>query len=558
MDSQIDVLIIFHAITASPTNPANTMAIENHRGATDSLLEEHGPIIEMDWYAFDIRQQIVLSEGQGQCQYFVKPTEWFQVSRETEKRTGITNDQILQGTSLKDVLFKFNEYCFFNYTQKNRSFCLVTFGDDLLTSVLPNQIKDLHLKLPQHYFQYFDLLHEFRKFYPQTSGVKSVTDMLHYLQLKEIPIKHIGQFECKNMVRVVNKLVKDSHRFINPKILNQKFQVISGAQEVTVHKRQNYKKWSAYIRGRSPEAFRNPSRKYIVRLRGLPYNAREPEIIEFLRGLRVRKENIAFLYDSDGKFTGEVFVKLLNESDYKEALSFHLGDLDKRYIEVYESSEEDFKRASDSQNPEKREYYFSSADLGSEIDKDTGIIKIRGLPLSATEEDIRNFFAGFQIKPDGIKRSIINGRPSGEAFVLFQSVPEAQKSLTLNNEKISNRFIEITISSQREYESFLSHNFINSAPAYSRDRMPNIPLEKRKNTLLMTGLPFDITKDELIAFFKSFNMLQDDVHMISNHNGKFSGNSLVSFEDEMDAQKALKTKNLTYIRNRYVELFEYR
>ena len=88
--------------------------------------------------------------------------------------------------------------------------------------------------------------------------------------------------------------------------------------------------------------------------------------------------------------------------------------------------------------------------------------------------------------------------------------------------------------------------------------MPNIPLEKRKNTLLMTGLPFDITKDELIAFFKTFNMLQDDVHMISNHNGKFSGNALVSFEDEMDAQKALKTKNLTYIRNRYVELFEYR
>lgn len=491
-------------------------------------------------------------------QYFVKPGEWFQLSREQEKKTGVTQDHINSGCSLKEVLSKFNEKCFFNYTQNNRSYCLVTFGDDLLTSLLPTEIKDFHLKLPQHFFQYFDLLHEFRKFYPQTSGVKSVNDMLQYLQLREIPIKFQGQLECKNMVRVINKLVKDSHRFISPKILNQKFQIIGGMQEGVAFKRQNYKKWSAYIRGRSPEPFKNPSRKYFIRLRGLPYNSREFEILEFLRGLRIRKENIAFLFDLDGKFTGEAFVRLLNESDFKEGMSFHLGDLDKRYIEVYESTEEDFKRASDSQYPDKREYYFSANDLDSEIDKDAGIVKIRGLPLSATEEDIRNFFTGHPIKADGIKRSIINGRPSGEAFVLFDSVALAQNALKLNNEKISNRFIEITISSLREYENFLSHNFINCAPAYSRDRMPNIPLEKRKNTLLMTGLPFDISKEELVSFFKTFNMIQEDVHMISNHNGKFSGNALVSFEDEMDAQKALKTKNLTYIRNRYVELFEYR
>lgn len=506
-----------------------------------------------------MRQRIVDNEEkEGKGQYFVKPTEWFQLSRATEERTGVQQEDLINGCSLKDVLNKFNEYCFYNYTQKNKSFCLVTFGDDLLTTILPNEIKDLHLKLPQHYFQYFDLLYEFKKFYRQTSGVKTVVDMLHYLQLKEIPIKHLAQFECKNMVRVVNKLVKDSHRFINPKILNQKFQIISGAQESTENKRQNYKKWSAYIRGRSPEPFRNPSRKYIIRLRGLPYNSREFEVIEFLRGLKVRKENIAFLYDLDGKFTGEAFVRLLNESDYKEGLSFHQGDLDKRYVEVYESSEEDFKRANDSQFPEKREGYFSISDLNSDVDKETGITKIRGLPLSATEEDIRNFFCGFQIRTDGIKRSIINGRPSGEAYVLFENLAEAQRALSLNNEKISNRFIEITLSNQREYESFLSHNFINCAPAYSRDRMPNIPLEKRKNTLFVAGLPFDITREELVGFFKSFNLIHDDVHMISNHNGKFSGNALVSFEDEMDAQKALKTKNLTYIRNRYVELSEYR
>ena len=62
----------------------------------------------------------------------------------------------------------------------------------------------------------------------------------------------------------------------------------------------------------------------------------------------------------------------------------------------------------------------------------------------------------------------------------------------------------------------------------------------------------------LNAFFKSFNVIKEEVHMINNHNNKFSGNALIVFEDEMEAQKAVKTKNLTYIRNRYIELAEYR
>jgi RNA recognition motif-containing protein len=105
----------------------------------------------------------------------------------------------------------------------------------------------------------------------------------------------------------------------------------------------------------------------------------------------------------------------------------------------------------------------------------------------------------------------------------------------MNNERIGSKFIEVVISSSREYENFVNHNFINAAPIYSKDRMPNIPLEKRKNTLLMTGLPFDITVEELIGFFKNSSIIKDEIHMINNHNNKFSGNALIVFEDEMEA-----------------------
>lgn len=221
----------------------------------------------------------------------------------------------------------------------------------------------MNVKLSQHFYQYFDLLYEFKKFYPQTEGVDSIDSMLSYLQLRRIPIALAGPLECKNMVRIANKLAKDSHKFMNPKMLNHKFEIISGNQEITTSRRTNYKKWSAYIRSRSPEPFKNPTRQYVIKLRGLPYTAREFEVIEFLRGLRIRQSNIAFLYDNDGKFTGEAYIKLLNSSDYHESLSFHNGDMGERYIEVYEATEDDWTRSHNSQFPDKREYYINSTDL---------------------------------------------------------------------------------------------------------------------------------------------------------------------------------------------------
>jgi RNA recognition motif-containing protein len=74
----------------------------------------------------------------------------------------------------------------------------------------------------------------------------------------------------------------------------------------------------------------------------------------------------------------------------------------------------------------------------------------------------------------------------------------------------------------------------------------------------MTGLPGDITREEILNIFRNNNIIENELTFISTPTGAFSGNILVPFEDETEAQKALKTKNLTYIRNKYVELFEFR
>src|SRR5690606_25940303 len=117
---------------------------------------------------------------------------------------------------------------------------------------------------------------------------------------------------------------------------------------------------------------------------------------------------------------------------------------------------------------------------------------------------------------------------------------------------------ELFLSNNRELENFLIHNFTDSGPTYSKENMPNIPLDKRKSTLIMMGLPFNTNKNEILNFLGGFQLKELDIHLLPGHSGKFSGNALVTFEDELEAQRAIKTKNLTYINNRYIELSEYR
>eukprot|EP00960_Hanusia_phi_P036499 752347-Hanusia_phi.AAC.3 len=87
---------------------------------------------------------------------------------------------------------------------------------------------------------------------------------------------------------------------------------------------------------------------------------------------------------------------------------------------------------------------------GSVSDCDeTAIVRIRGLPFSVREEDIREFFSGLLIRPHGIFfTSPRDGRPSGEAFVIFESDEEGEKALGFDRKHMGTRYVEVFKSSK--------------------------------------------------------------------------------------------------------------
>ena len=65
------------------------------------------------------------------------------------------------------------------------------------------------------------------------------------------------------------------------------------------------------------------------------------------------------------------------------------------------------------------------------------MIKMRGLPYSATEGEITNFFTGLRVAPGGVSIGRdASGRASGEAHVEFVVEADAQTAMLMNRQRI--------------------------------------------------------------------------------------------------------------------------
>ncbi len=66
-----------------------------------------------------------------------------------------------------------------------------------------------------------------------------------------------------------------------------------------------------------------------------------------------------------------------------------------------------------------------------------------GLPYTATENDVINFFTGLNIVGVHFLHTHANGRPTGEGFVEFATADDAHKALGLHKFTMDTRYIEL-------------------------------------------------------------------------------------------------------------------
>lgn len=196
------------------------------------------------------------------------------------------------------------------------------------------------------------------------------------------------------------------------------------------------------------------------------------------------------------------------------------------------------------------------------------IVRMRGLPFTATAEEVVAFF-GQHCPITGGKEGILfvtypDGRPTGDAFVLFACEEYAQNALRKHKDLLGKRYIELFRSTAAEVQQVL--NRFSSAPLIPLPTAPIIPVLPQqfvpptnvRDCVRLRGLPYAATIEDILDFLGEFStdIRTHGVHMVLNHQGRPSGDAFIQMKSTDRAFMAAQKYHKKTMKDRYVEVFQ--
>lgn len=171
------------------------------------------------------------------------------------------------------------------------------------------------------------------------------------------------------------------------------------------------------------------------------------------------------------------------------------------------------------------------------------IIQVRGLPWSCTSQDLLQFFSECRIR-DGLNGIHLTtnprtGRPSGQAFIEVEHEDDVSKALEKHRQYLGPRYVEVYEVTNRDAEAILK----NAVDGTSSDCV-----------VRLRGLPFSSSVADIVQFFSGLDIVQNGVTIVTDHQGRNSGQAFVEFTSREAFEEALK-KDRELIGNRYIEVF---
>ena len=188
---------------------------------------------------------------------------------------------------------------------------------------------------------------------------------------------------------------------------------------------------------------------------------------------------------------------------------------------------------------------------------DRKVVKARGLPYSATTEEVVTFFSPCTVVggEDGVHLTTNgDGRPSGECFVELEGEEDLAEALKKDHCNMGKRYVEVFECSVRDMEYAVG----GGAPSPQRE-MPGLRgdggFQEDDGVVRLRGIPFEAGKEEVSSFFAGLEIEENGVLMVTDFNGRASGEAFVQFTNMVDAVKALD-KNKASMGRRYIEVFK--
>ena len=104
----------------------------------------------------------------------------------------------------------------------------------------------------------------------------------------------------------------------------------------------------------------------------------------------------------------------------------------------------------------------------------------------------------------------------------------------MQTKEVGSRFVELSVITYGNYLRF-NNGSIMSGRKFGRLE-DNVSEDNKEKCLVMRGLPFRITVEEIITFFKGFgNITEANIFIEENQDGERTGSALVIFKSEEEA-----------------------
>ena len=285
------------------------------------------------------------------------------------------------------------------------------------------------------------------------------------------------------------------------------------------HKENLGKRWVAVAKCDDIVDDDHENTEAFIKLGSLEWSKNENDIANFLHDCNVTE--VVITTNERGKPSGNAYARLKSKRDVPTALKHHKEYLGKRWVDVSEVSHREYTKETKGEKVIK-------FDMNAPKKSSEPFAKLGGLSWKATEEDIYKFFKDCKVEDVVITKNE-RGKPSGEAFVRFESADDLEKAKKHNKEYIHDRWVIV---------EGIDQSTFNKATKVEEEEQ-----DFSGSHVLVKNLPLTTSEDGVKKLLKDCKT--KEVIMLEDKPGNLIGEALVEVATEDDLIRAMVCQNST-------------
>ncbi|XP_078274705.1 RNA-binding protein 12-like isoform X1 [Rhinoraja longicauda] len=210
------------------------------------------------------------------------------------------------------------------------------------------------------------------------------------------------------------------------------------------------------------------------------------------------------------------------------------------------------------------------------INPDDLYVHVYGMPFTAMDSDVRDFFHGLRIDAVHMMKDHL-GRNNRDAMVKFYGPSDTFEALKRHGKMmIGQRFANVFPATERQWlnavvgfnapksmgpppsighygQNLLPFHTSRSESPSRRERSRSRSPHEKEFCVYLKGLPYEAENKHIMEFFNKLELIEDSIYIAYGPNGRATGEGFVEFRNPTDYQAAL-CRHKQYMGSRFIQV----